>query len=144
MSLTRSYGGYGLIHIIVNNQVGFTTSRISDNRSSRYSSDIAKMVECPIIHVNSDDLRAVIFACDLAVLYRQKFAKDIMLDLVCFRRHGHNEADDPTLTQPLMLFHFHSVSKLWVESRQNSSRRTQLFQHQNHKYSLQPLTTRHL
>lgn len=102
MSLTRSYGGYGLIHIIVNNQVGFTTSRINDNRSSRYSSDIAKMVECPIIHVNSDDLRAVIFACDLAVLYRQKFAKDIMLDLVCFRRHGHNEADDPTLTQPLM------------------------------------------
>ncbi len=102
MSLTRSYGGYGLIHIIVNNQVGFTTSRVTDNRSSRYSSDIAKMVECPIVHVNGDDLRAVMFSCDLAVAYRQKFAKDIVIDLVCFRRHGHNEADDPTLTQPLM------------------------------------------
>ncbi len=102
MSKTRTYGGYGLIHIVVNNQVGFTTSRVSDNRSSRYCSDIAKMIEAPVIHVNGDDLRAVIFATDLAVEYRQKFAKDIMLDLVCFRRHGHNEADDPTLTQPLM------------------------------------------
>lgn len=102
MSLTRSYGGYGLIHIIVNNQVGFTTSRVSDNRSSRYCSDIAKMVESPIVHVNADDLRAVMFTCDMAVDYRQQFGKDFVIDLVCFRRHGHNEADDPTLTQPLM------------------------------------------
>ncbi len=102
MSLTRTYGGYGLIHIVVNNQVGFTTSRVSDNRSSRYCSDIAKMVETPVIHVNADDLRAVIFAIDLAVAYRQEFARDILIDMVCFRRHGHNEADDPTLTQPLM------------------------------------------
>lgn len=102
MSLTRTYGGYGLIHVVVNNQVGFTTSRVSDNRSSRYCSDIAKMVETPVIHVNADDLRAVIFAIDLAVAYRQKFARDILIDMVCFRRHGHNEADDPTLTQPLM------------------------------------------
>lgn len=102
MSLTRSYGGHGLIHIVVNNQVGFTTSRVNDNRSSRYCSDIAKMVESPIVHVNGDDLRAVAFSCDLAVAYRQKFERDFMIDLVCFRRHGHNEADDPTLTQPLM------------------------------------------
>lgn len=102
MSLTRTYGGYGLIHIVVNNQVGFTTSRVSDNRSSRYCSDIAKMVESPVIHVNADDLRAVTFVTDLAVAYRQRFARDILIDMVCFRRHGHNEADDPTLTQPLM------------------------------------------
>lgn len=102
MSLTRSYGGHGLIHIVVNNQVGFTTSRVSDNRSSRYCSDIAKMVESPIAHVNADDLRAVAFVCDMALDYRQKYKKDFMIDLVCFRRHGHNEADDPTLTQPLM------------------------------------------
>jgi 2-oxoglutarate dehydrogenase E1 component len=102
MSNTRTYGGLGLIHIIVNNQVGFTTSRVSDNRSSRYCSDIAKMVEAPVIHVNADDLTAVAFANDLALAYRQQFARDIVIDLVCFRRHGHNEADDPTLTQPLM------------------------------------------
>lgn len=102
MSLTRAYTGLGLIHITVNNQVGFTTSRKDDNRSSRYVTDIAKMVESPVIHVNADDLTAVCFAADLAVAYRQKFAKDIMIDLVCFRRHGHNEGDDPTLTQPLM------------------------------------------
>ena len=118
MSLTRSYGGYGLIHIVVNNQVGFTTSRVSDNRSSRYSTDIAKMVESPIMHVNSDDLTAVMFACDLAVSYRQKYAKDFMIDLVCFRRHGHNEADDPTLTQPLMyakVKQHPGIRKLYVE-----------------------------
>ncbi|MBX9598107.1 MAG: 2-oxoglutarate dehydrogenase E1 component [Burkholderiales bacterium] len=102
MSHTRTYGGYGLIHIVVNNQVGFTTSRVSDNRSSRYCTDIAKMIESPVIHVNGDDLRAVAFATDLSVAYRQKFERDIVIDMVCFRRHGHNEADDPTLTQPLM------------------------------------------
>ncbi len=102
MSLTRAYSTLGLIHITVNNQVGFTTSRVDDNRSSRYSTDIAKMVEVPVVHVNADDLGAVCFAADLAVQYRQKFAKDFMIDLVCFRRHGHNEGDDPTLTQPLM------------------------------------------
>lgn len=102
MSLTRSYGGHGVLHIVVNNQVGFTTSQVNDNRSSRYCTDIAKMVENPIVHVNADDLRSVAFVADLAIAYRQKFASDFMIDLVCFRRHGHNEADDPTLTQPLM------------------------------------------
>ncbi len=102
MSRTRTYGGCGLLHIVINNQVGFTTSRVSDNRSSRYCTDIAKMIEAPVIHVNADDIRAVAFVTDLAVNFRQKFERDIVIDLVCFRRHGHNEADDPTLTQPLM------------------------------------------
>lgn len=102
MSQTRAYGVDGMIHIIVNNQVGFTTSDIRDNRSSQYCSDIAKMIEAPIIHVNADDIESVAFVIDLAVAYRKKFKKDIMLDMVCFRRHGHNEADDPTLTQPYM------------------------------------------
>lgn len=102
MSQTRAYGVSGMIHIIVNNQVGFTTSDIRDNRSSKFCSDIAKMIESPIIHVNADDVESVAFVIDLAVEYRTKFKKDIMIDMVCFRRHGHNEADDPTLTQPYM------------------------------------------
>lgn len=102
MSHTRTYGGYGTIHVVINNQVGFTTSRVSDNRSSRYCTDIAKMIEIPIIHVNADDLKAVTFVTDLVVAYRSRFGRDIIIDLVCFRRYGHNEADDPTLTQPLM------------------------------------------
>lgn len=102
MSQTRAYDALGMIHIIVNNQVGFTTSDTRDNRSSRYCSDIAKMIESPIIHVNADDVESVAFVIDLAVAYRTKFKKDIMIDMVCFRRHGHNEADDPTLTQPYM------------------------------------------
>lgn len=102
MSQTRAYGVDGMIHIIVNNQVGFTTSDTRDNRSSRYCSDIAKMIEAPIIHVNADDVESVAFVIDLAINYRTEFKKDIMIDMVCFRRHGHNEADDPTLTQPYM------------------------------------------
>lgn len=102
MSQTRAYGVDGMIHIVVNNQVGFTTSDVRDNRSSRFCSDIAKMVEAPIIHVNGDDIESVAFVVELALKYRQEFKKDIMLDMVCFRRHGHNEADDPTLTQPFM------------------------------------------
>lgn len=102
MSNTRSYGVHGLIHIVINNQVGFTTSDIRDTRSSRFCTDIFKMTEVPVIHVNADDLDKVIFAIDLATEYKVKFNKDIAIDLVCFRRHGHNEADDPTLTQPLM------------------------------------------
>lgn len=102
MSNTRAYGVLGMVHLVINNQVGFTTSRVNDNRSSRYCTDIAKMIEAPILHVNGDDIRALMFALDLAIDYRQLFKRDIILDLYCFRRHGHNEADDPTLTQPLM------------------------------------------
>jgi len=102
MSQTRAYGVNGMIHIIVNNQVGFTTSDIRDSRSSKYCSDIGKMIESPIIHVNADDVESLAFVIDLAIDYRAKFKKDIILDMVCFRRHGHNEGDDPTLTQPYM------------------------------------------
>lgn len=102
MSLTRGYNVQGMLHIVVNNQVGFTTSDVRDNRSSRFCTDIAKMVESPIIHVNGDDLDSIAFIVDLAIDYRLKYKKDIMIDIVCFRRHGHNEADDPSLTQPYM------------------------------------------
>ena len=102
MSQTRGYSVGGMIHIVVNNQVGFTTSDIRDNRSSRYCTDIAKMIECPIVHVNGDDVESIAFIMDLAIEYRQKYKKDIFINMVCFRRHGHNEADDPSLTQPYM------------------------------------------
>lgn len=101
-SQTPAYGTLGMIHISVNNQVGFTNSKPSDNRSSRFNTDIVKMIDAPVIHVNGDDLTKVLFAMDMAIAYRQKFNRDIMIDLVCFRRHGHNEADDPSLTQPAM------------------------------------------
>lgn len=102
MSLTRGYSVHGMIHIVVNNQVGFTTSDMRDNRSSRYCTDIVKMIEAPIIHVNGDDPESIAFVIDLAIQYRLRYKKDIMIDLVCFRRHGHNEADDPSITQPYM------------------------------------------
>jgi 2-oxoglutarate dehydrogenase E1 component len=102
MSQSRGFSTKGTVHIVVNNQIGFTTSHQGDARSTLYCTDIGKMVNAPIFHVNGDDPDAVIQVTRLALDYRMNFHKDVVIDLVCYRRHGHSEADEPTATQPLM------------------------------------------
>jgi len=118
MSQLRGYRTGGTIHVVVNNQVGFTTTP-TDARTSVYATDVAKTIQAPILHVNGDDPEAVVRAAELAFMYREEFHRDIVIDLVCYRRRGHNEGDDPSMTQPLMtnlIEAKRSVRRLYTES----------------------------
>ena len=118
MSQLRGYRTGGTIHVVVNNQVGFTTAP-SSSRSSQYSTDVARMIQAPIFHVNGDDPEACAWVARLAVDFREAFKKDVVIDMLCYRRRGHNEGDDPSMTQPqmyTMVNNKRSVRKIYQDS----------------------------